>query len=98
MRLAALAPIVTSFVIASSTPRAAVLPQAPAPVTIPFELATRHVVVKATVNKSRPLAFVLDTGASRAIVRWTSRRSLACRSTDPSGRAARAREASRASW
>ena len=69
MRLAALAPIVTSFVIASSTPRAALLPQAPAPVTIPFELATRHVVVKATINKSRPLAFVLDTGANRAIVR-----------------------------
>ena len=33
------------------------------------EKATRHIIVKGTINKSRPLAFVLDTGANRAIVR-----------------------------
>ena len=44
--------------------------QAPAPLaTIPFELATRHVMVKVTINNSRPLSFVLDTGANVAIVR-----------------------------
>ena len=38
------------------------------PVTIPFELVARHIVVKVTI-KSRPLSFVLDTGANAAIVR-----------------------------
>jgi len=33
-----------------------------APVTIPFELVTRHIMVKVKVNNSRPLSFVLDTG------------------------------------
>lgn len=41
---------------------------APASVTIPFELANRHIVVQARVNGSRPLSFVLDTGADPAIV------------------------------
>lgn len=51
-------------------PRAVAAPQGPrAPIVIPFELATRHIVVKVSVNKSRPLAFVFDTGADRAIVR-----------------------------
>jgi len=38
-------------------------------ISIPFELATEHVILKATVNGSRPLSFALDTGANRAIVR-----------------------------
>lgn len=38
------------------------------PVTIPFELANRHIVLKVRVNESRPLSFVLDTGADSAIV------------------------------
>jgi hypothetical protein len=54
---------------ASTAPRASVQRTAAAPVAIPFELATRHVIVKASVNKSRPLSFVLDTGAHAAIVR-----------------------------
>jgi hypothetical protein len=41
----------------------------PSPVVIPFELATRHIIVKASVNKSRPLSFIFDTGADAAIVR-----------------------------
>jgi len=39
-----------------------------APITIPFELANRHIILKITVNNSRPLAFVLDTGDKYAIV------------------------------
>jgi len=37
--------------------------------SIPFDLATRHVIVQVSINKSRPLSFVLDTGAHTAIVR-----------------------------
>jgi len=39
------------------------------PATIPFELIARHVVVPVTINKSRPLSFILDTGADVAIAR-----------------------------
>ena len=42
---------------------------APAPITIPFELANHLVIVKGRINKSRPLSFLLDTGASLAVVR-----------------------------
>jgi hypothetical protein len=50
--------------------------QTPAPVTIPFELANRHVIVNVSVNKSRPLSFVLDTGASTAIIRTNTAKEL----------------------
>jgi len=36
---------------------------------IPFELKSRHIVVKVTIGTSRPLAFILDTGADAALVR-----------------------------
>ena len=39
-----------------------------APVSIPFEMVTRHIVLKVTVDKSRPLSFVFDTGAGRGII------------------------------
>jgi PDZ domain/Aspartyl protease len=39
-----------------------------AAVTIPFELVTRHIVVKVKVNNSRPLSFVVDTGARDGII------------------------------
>jgi hypothetical protein len=39
------------------------------PVSIPFEWVNRHIVLKVSVNGSRPLPFVLDTGAKRAIVK-----------------------------
>ena len=49
----------------------------PAPATtIPFEVANRHIVVQVKVNNSRPLSFVLDTGANRAIVRLDTAREL----------------------
>jgi hypothetical protein len=41
---------------------------AAAAVTIPFELANRHIILKVSVNNSRPLSFVLDTGDKFAIV------------------------------
>jgi hypothetical protein len=42
---------------------------APAAVSIPFEGDARHIIVQATVNGSRPLSFILDTGANVAIIR-----------------------------
>jgi PDZ domain/Aspartyl protease len=39
-----------------------------APVTLPFELVTRHMVLPVAVNKSRPLAFVLDTGNRMGVI------------------------------
>jgi hypothetical protein len=47
-------------------------PSARLPATIPFELANRHVIVRCRVNSSRPLSFVLDTGANTAIVRMAT--------------------------
>src|SRR5512144_732798 len=41
---------------------------ASAPITIPFELVTRHIMLKVKINKSRPLSFVLDTGDRVGIV------------------------------
>ena len=46
------------------------------PVTIPFELANHLVILKSRVNKSRPLSFILDTGANVAIVRMTTAKEL----------------------
>jgi membrane-associated protease RseP (regulator of RpoE activity) len=39
-----------------------------APVIIPFEMVTRHIVVKVRINGSRPLSFVFDTGDKVGIV------------------------------
>jgi len=49
---------------------------APPVVSIPFEVATHHIIVKVRVNKSRPLAFLLDTGASDPVVRLDVARQL----------------------
>jgi len=43
-------------------------PAATAPITIPFELVVRHIMVKVRINNSRPLSFVLDTGDQVGIV------------------------------
>jgi hypothetical protein len=40
----------------------------PGTATLPFESILRHVVVKVSVNRSRPLPFILDTGDKLAIV------------------------------
>ena len=39
-----------------------------APVTLPFKLVTRHMVLPVAVNNSRPLAFVLDTGNRMGVI------------------------------
>jgi aspartyl protease len=74
----AFAIVLLSCVLASNTPSRASAPQrgAAAAVSIPFELATHHVIVKAQVNGSRPLSFLLDTGANVAIVRMDTAREL----------------------
>jgi hypothetical protein len=59
---------------AASITRTHLSPQAVKPVvatstpTIPFELVTRHIVLKVSINTSRPLSFVLDTGDKYAVV------------------------------
>lgn len=39
-----------------------------APVAIPFDLVTRHIVLQVKVNNSRPLSFIFDTGDKYAII------------------------------
>jgi hypothetical protein len=39
-----------------------------APVIIPFELVTRHIMLKVRINNSRPLSFVFDTGDKVCVV------------------------------
>jgi hypothetical protein len=39
-----------------------------APITLPFKMVTRHMVMPVTVNNSRPLAFVLDTGNRMGVI------------------------------
>jgi hypothetical protein len=41
---------------------------APAPVVIPFEVNSRHILIKVRINDSAPLTFILDTGDKVAIV------------------------------
>ncbi|HEU5236461.1 MAG TPA: aspartyl protease family protein [Pyrinomonadaceae bacterium] len=43
-------------------------PVAAAPVSVPFDLVTRHIVLQVKVNNSRPLSFVLDTGDRVGII------------------------------
>jgi membrane-associated protease RseP (regulator of RpoE activity) len=64
---------------ATATERTAAQPPAkpPLPVVIPFELVLRHIVVPVTVNGSRPLAFVLDTGDQVGIIDLDRARQLA---------------------
>ena len=52
-------------VTAQSTQKAPISSQA---ITIPFELVNRHVILKVSVNNSRPLSFILDTGDRYSII------------------------------
>jgi hypothetical protein len=77
MKHAAFWAIVAALVVASTTRPRATEPGAARSVSIPFETAaTRHILLKVSVNKSRPLSFVLDTGAYRAIIRLDAARQL----------------------
>lgn len=72
-RKAQFASVVLNLLLATTMAAAAsIAPQAakPAaqPVTIPFELVTKHIVLKVRVSNSRPLSFVLDTGDKYAVI------------------------------
>jgi hypothetical protein len=60
--LIALLLIAASLASAASRTFQTPAPPAPAPVSIPFELVVRHIVLKVKVNNSAPLSFVFDTG------------------------------------
>ena len=40
----------------------------PVPIAVPFELVNRHIIVPVSVNGSRPLSFIFDTGNTAAIL------------------------------
>src|SRR5215813_2155724 len=61
-------PVLTLALIIGATPSRALQTSANAPVVIPFELVTRHIVLQVKVNNSRPLSFVLDTGDRVGII------------------------------
>ena len=46
------------------------------PITIPFDLVNRHIILKVKVNNSQPLSFVLDTGDQFAIIELERARAL----------------------
>jgi predicted aspartyl protease len=76
----AAAAFVLSFVVVTAATRPSTThtqstPAAPA--SIPLELENRHLIVKARVNGSGPLSFLLDTGANRAINRMDPAKALA---------------------
>lgn len=48
--------------------RAAQKASEPAPLVIPFELVTRHILIRVKINNSGPLWFIFDTGDKVAIV------------------------------
>lgn len=56
--------------------RAAQKPAEPGPVVIPFELVTRHILIRVRINNSAPLWFIFDTGDKVAIVDSGRARSL----------------------
>lgn len=63
------ATLLFAFAAGAATAQPAAQPaRSSAPVTIPFELVTRHIMVKVRVNNSRPLSFVFDTGDKFGIV------------------------------
>ncbi len=62
--LIASVPAIGTGALPAQTPAAATN----APVTIPFELVTRHIMLKVRINNSRPLSFVFDTGDKVGIV------------------------------
>ena len=68
----AFAVTVAALIVTSSAPPRAVIDarqKSHASVSVPIELVSRHVVLNISVNKSRRLSFVLDTGANLAIIR-----------------------------
>ena len=54
--------------VSQAIPRASRIAVSTREITIPFELINRHIILKVKVGDSRPLSFVLDTGAQMAII------------------------------
>jgi Aspartyl protease len=50
--------------------------KADAPLVIPFELVTQHMLIRVQINNSGPLWFILDTGDKNAIVNLRRAKSL----------------------
>ncbi len=70
-RRALLSLIVLSFLLPAAASRTLQTKSSVAPasaITIPFELVNRHIILQVSVNNSRPLSFVLDTGDKFAII------------------------------
>ena len=53
---------------AGASPRVVLAAQKADPVVIPFELVTRHILIRVKINNSGPLWFIFDTGDKVAIV------------------------------
>ena len=51
-----------------AVPQQASKPASHSAVTVPFDFVNKHIVLKVSVNNSRPLSFVLDTGDQYAII------------------------------
>lgn len=77
-RLIALLVIVVCVMAGASHQVAAAARKSPqaSPVVIPFEMVTRHIMIKVKINNSAPLSFILDTGDKVVIVDLARARSL----------------------
>jgi len=60
--------LVLVFSYAGASPRVRAVQTTADPLVMPFELVTRHILVKARINNSGPLWFIFDTGDKVAIV------------------------------
>lgn len=66
--LSPLVPVASRPVTSPEVGQAAAVTASKPIATIPFKLVTRHIVVQVTVNNSRPLSFVFDTGDKVGII------------------------------
>ena len=55
----------------------------PDPVVIPFELVTRHILIRVRINNSAPLWFIFDTGDKVATLRGEEIRLISARGATP---------------
>ena len=75
-RLIILVLALSAFVAGTSPRTVPATHKAADPIVIPFELVTRHIMVRARVNDAGPLWFIFDTGDKVAIVDMERARSL----------------------
>src|SRR5262249_36616178 len=61
----------------SAAPRSTATAQKPAePIVVPFELITRHILIKVKINGAGPFWFIFDTGDKVAIIDLDRAKSL----------------------